>query len=224
MAHLFLLLPLISSAANPSYVPPPQCQPGEYACKNNRCIQERWKCDGDNDCLDNSDEGPELCRKCAVSSSWLRSNTWINKKICLRISTNANWQCELQFPRLSLSMQCNKAIMSLAIFLLIRRQWWPGTHIYLGCSSLFLCTIECDKLDIWNQSMLMYTFYFPPPRPTHLPSWPIQMPEQPLHPPAMAVWRRQWLWQRWRWIQHHLLWYVQGWTIFLVKRASWGAV
>uniref|UniRef100_A0A8P4GDR1 EGF-like domain-containing protein n=1 Tax=Dicentrarchus labrax TaxID=13489 RepID=A0A8P4GDR1_DICLA len=45
-----------SCKANPSYVPPPQCQPGEFACKNNRCIQERWKCDGDNDCLDNSDE------------------------------------------------------------------------------------------------------------------------------------------------------------------------
>uniref|UniRef100_A0A8C4HHC4 EGF-like domain-containing protein n=1 Tax=Dicentrarchus labrax TaxID=13489 RepID=A0A8C4HHC4_DICLA len=52
-----------SCKANPSYVPPPQCQPGEFACKNNRCIQERWKCDGDNDCLDNSDEAPELCHQ-----------------------------------------------------------------------------------------------------------------------------------------------------------------
>uniref|UniRef100_A0A3B4AS87 EGF-like domain-containing protein n=1 Tax=Periophthalmus magnuspinnatus TaxID=409849 RepID=A0A3B4AS87_9GOBI len=51
---------------------PPQCQPGEFACKNNRCIQERWKCDGDNDCLDNSDEVPELCRKSATSLSWLQ--------------------------------------------------------------------------------------------------------------------------------------------------------
>ncbi|XP_035377067.1 low-density lipoprotein receptor-related protein 1 isoform X2 [Electrophorus electricus] len=49
--------------ANPSYVPPPQCQSGEFACKNNRCIQDRWKCDGDNDCLDNSDEAPELCHQ-----------------------------------------------------------------------------------------------------------------------------------------------------------------
>lgn len=57
------VLLLISCPANPSYVPPPQCQPGEFACKNNRCIQERWKCDGDNDCLDNSDEAPELCRE-----------------------------------------------------------------------------------------------------------------------------------------------------------------
>ncbi|XP_039602497.1 low-density lipoprotein receptor-related protein 1-like isoform X2 [Polypterus senegalus] len=53
----------VSCKANPSYIPPPQCQPGEFACKNNRCIQERWKCDGDNDCLDSSDEAPELCHQ-----------------------------------------------------------------------------------------------------------------------------------------------------------------
>ncbi|XP_037535815.1 low-density lipoprotein receptor-related protein 1 [Nematolebias whitei] len=52
-----------SCKANPSYIPPPQCQPGEFACKNSRCIQERWKCDGDNDCLDSSDEAPELCHQ-----------------------------------------------------------------------------------------------------------------------------------------------------------------
>uniref|UniRef100_A0A8C1XQQ3 Low density lipoprotein receptor-related protein 1Aa n=1 Tax=Cyprinus carpio TaxID=7962 RepID=A0A8C1XQQ3_CYPCA len=52
-----------SCKANPSYIPPPQCQPGEFACKNNRCIQDRWKCDGDNDCLDNSDEAAELCHQ-----------------------------------------------------------------------------------------------------------------------------------------------------------------
>lgn len=56
--------------ANPSYVPPPQCQPGEFACANNRCIQERWKCDGDNDCLDNSDEAPALCRE-SLFPSWV---------------------------------------------------------------------------------------------------------------------------------------------------------
>ena len=55
-------------AANPSYVPPPQCQPGEFACSNSRGIQERWKCDGDNDCLDNSDEAPALCRECLPRS------------------------------------------------------------------------------------------------------------------------------------------------------------
>ncbi len=56
----------------------------------------------------------------------------------------------------------------------------------------------------------MYTFLFSSPRSAHLPSWPIQMPEQPLYPIAMAVWWRQWLRQWRRWIQHHLLWYVQS--------------
>lgn len=61
--------------ANPSYVPPPQCQPGEFACSNSRCIQERWKCDGDNDCLDNSDEAPALCRESLLHSRPL-GNSW----------------------------------------------------------------------------------------------------------------------------------------------------
>lgn len=60
---LLRFIKYVSPTANPSYIPPPQCQPGEFACKNNRCIQDRWKCDGDNDCLDNSDETAELCRK-----------------------------------------------------------------------------------------------------------------------------------------------------------------
>uniref|UniRef100_A0A3Q2NMI4 LDL receptor related protein 1 n=1 Tax=Fundulus heteroclitus TaxID=8078 RepID=A0A3Q2NMI4_FUNHE len=53
----------VTCKGNPSYVPPPKCQPGEFVCKNNRCIQERWRCDGDNDCLDNSDEAPDLCHQ-----------------------------------------------------------------------------------------------------------------------------------------------------------------
>lgn len=84
--------PLISSPANPSYEPPPKCQLGEFACKNNRCIQERWKCDGDNDCLDNSDEAPELCRKCATSLSWLHSNNKDQQKLCLKVRVNMNRQ------------------------------------------------------------------------------------------------------------------------------------
>lgn len=96
MAHLFLLLPRISSPANPSYVPPPQCQPGEFACKNNRCIQERWKCDGDNDCLDNSDEVPDLCRECVASLSRLHRDTQINKDF---VYTNTDGQNAEQFFR-----------------------------------------------------------------------------------------------------------------------------
>uniref|UniRef100_A0A3B4H0A1 Low-density lipoprotein receptor-related protein 1-like n=1 Tax=Pundamilia nyererei TaxID=303518 RepID=A0A3B4H0A1_9CICH len=75
-----------SCRANPSYVPPPQCQPGEFACKNNRCIQERWKCDGDNDCLDNSDEALELCYQHTCSADRFKCKN--NRCIPLR------WLCD----------------------------------------------------------------------------------------------------------------------------------
>uniref|UniRef100_A0A3Q2CY79 Low density lipoprotein receptor-related protein 1Ab n=1 Tax=Cyprinodon variegatus TaxID=28743 RepID=A0A3Q2CY79_CYPVA len=76
----------VTCKANPSYVPPPKCQPGEFACKNNRCIQERWKCDGDNDCLDNSDEAPDLCHQHTCPSDRFKCQN--NRCIPLR------WLCD----------------------------------------------------------------------------------------------------------------------------------
>ncbi|KAF7241922.1 Low-density lipoprotein receptor-related protein 1, partial [Varanus komodoensis] len=55
---------------------PKLCKPGEFQCKNGRCIQELWRCDGDNDCLDGSDEHSEICcrspvRPCSTSKTLL---------------------------------------------------------------------------------------------------------------------------------------------------------
>ncbi|XP_048838951.1 low-density lipoprotein receptor-related protein 1 isoform X2 [Brienomyrus brachyistius] len=38
-----------------------QCHPSQFMCRDKRCIPENWKCDGANDCRDNSDEDPNLC-------------------------------------------------------------------------------------------------------------------------------------------------------------------
>ena len=35
---------------------PSPCEPNEFKCKNGRCALKLWRCDGDNDCEDNSDE------------------------------------------------------------------------------------------------------------------------------------------------------------------------
>lgn len=100
MVHLFPRPPLISSSANPTYVPPPKCQPGEFACKNNRCIQERWKCDGDNDCLDNSDEVPDLCRECVMSLSWLHCNTQKNRNSVKRSGLTQTDRVQTAFSKI----------------------------------------------------------------------------------------------------------------------------
>lgn len=38
-----------------------RCEPPEMMCGNGRCVQKIWRCDGDDDCRDGSDERAEYC-------------------------------------------------------------------------------------------------------------------------------------------------------------------
>jgi hypothetical protein len=41
----------------------PTCPPNSFQCNNSNCVHSIWLCDGDDDCLDNSDEINNECRK-----------------------------------------------------------------------------------------------------------------------------------------------------------------
>ncbi len=45
-----------------------QCGPTEFKCQNEKCISEKWQCDGDDDCGDNSDETIAKC--CKAQTFW----------------------------------------------------------------------------------------------------------------------------------------------------------
>lgn len=54
-----LFLPEVSSGG----LEPLRCKNDEFQCHNQRCIRALWKCDGDDDCLDGSDEESHSCCK-----------------------------------------------------------------------------------------------------------------------------------------------------------------
>lgn len=80
------------------YLDEVSCDPtGDFRCDNRRCIPLRWKCDGDDDCGDNSDE-----RSCSewrylkhtsncISVCSIESNQWVFNWMLL-YSRNQEWQ------------------------------------------------------------------------------------------------------------------------------------
>lgn len=48
-----------------------QCGPGEFTCARGVCIREAWRCDGDNDCRDWSDEA-----NCTVGHHTCEANSF----------------------------------------------------------------------------------------------------------------------------------------------------
>ena len=40
------------------------CGESEFRCDDGECILGYWQCDGEKDCIDESDEKPEVCGQC----------------------------------------------------------------------------------------------------------------------------------------------------------------
>ncbi|XP_034337833.2 basement membrane-specific heparan sulfate proteoglycan core protein isoform X5 [Magallana gigas] len=51
----------VQSLTPPTLPPTGICRPGEAVCKNLQCINADYRCDGDRDCEDGSDEDPAIC-------------------------------------------------------------------------------------------------------------------------------------------------------------------
>ncbi|TNN88761.1 Low-density lipoprotein receptor-related protein 1B [Liparis tanakae] len=61
---------------------PQRCKNDEFQCHNQRCIRALWKCDGDDDCLDGSDEESHSCynHTCPVDQFKCSNNRCIPKR------------------------------------------------------------------------------------------------------------------------------------------------
>lgn len=65
------------------------CTSSEFSCENGRCISAAWKCDGENDCSDGSDEG-EFCASEAQKTCSYFQYTCPDTGICIPRS----WLCD----------------------------------------------------------------------------------------------------------------------------------
>ncbi|XP_035710081.1 low-density lipoprotein receptor isoform X2 [Folsomia candida] len=82
-----VVLPIVR--ISPTMLGALKCSDTEFQCSNQQhCIPSRWKCDGEHDCSDGSDEDPQMCK--AVQGSCIESDFECSRTLCIPLA----WVCD----------------------------------------------------------------------------------------------------------------------------------
>uniref|UniRef100_A0A2K5KFF3 EGF-like domain-containing protein n=1 Tax=Colobus angolensis palliatus TaxID=336983 RepID=A0A2K5KFF3_COLAP len=88
---LLLLLPLLSALVAAAIDAPKTCSPKQFACRDQiTCISKGWRCDGERDCPDGSDEAPEICPQSKAQRCQPNEHNCLGTELCVPMSRLCN--------------------------------------------------------------------------------------------------------------------------------------
>ncbi|XP_025410493.1 very low-density lipoprotein receptor-like isoform X6 [Sipha flava] len=79
---------VVSSTRRP--IPHVECTLRQHTCGNGKCVPLAWTCDGDDDCGDNTDEQPDMCKPGMANVTCSENEFQCKNGHCIAL----HWQCD----------------------------------------------------------------------------------------------------------------------------------